>query len=73
MTHTSHQHKPPPHTLPPPHTNAHFHKSVALHVMYKRKGAEWKEVTDTVTYFIAKDSLPTYTYIATVGKLLFYH
>ena len=28
---------------------------------YKRKGAKWKELTDTVTYFIATDSLPIYT------------
>ena len=28
---------------------------------YERKGVKWKELTDTVTYFIAKDSLPIYT------------
>ena len=36
---------------------------VALHVAYERKGAKWKEVTDTVTYLITKNSLPTYTYV----------
>ena len=29
---------------------------VALRVAYERKSAKWKEPTDTVTYFIAKDS-----------------
>ena len=28
---------------------------------YERKGAKWKELTDAVTYFITKDSLPIYT------------
>ena len=29
---------------------------------HERKGTKWKELTGTVIYFIAKDSLPTYTY-----------
>ena len=37
-------------------------ESVALCAVYERKSAKWKELTDTVTYFIAKDTLPTYTY-----------
>ena len=46
-------------------------ESVALHVMYERKGTHWKELTDTVTYFIAKDSLPIC--ICMVEKVLFHH
>ena len=37
-------------------------ESVVLCVVYKQKGVKWKELTDTVTYFIAKDSLPIYVY-----------
>ena len=33
-------------------------ESVALRVTYERKIANWKKLTDTVTNFIAKDSLP---------------
>ena len=36
-------------------------KSMTIAQSYERKGAKWKELTDTVTYFIAKDSLPIYT------------
>ena len=28
---------------------------MVIRVAYKRKGAKWKELTDAVTYFIAKD------------------
>ena len=28
---------------------------------YEGKGKRWKEITDGVTYYIAKDSLPIYT------------
>ena len=28
---------------------------------YERKGKKWKELTDAVTYYIAKDSLPVYS------------
>ena len=31
-------------------------------LVYEQKDAKWKELIDTVTYFIAKDSLPIYTY-----------
>ena len=34
----------------------------SVRLAYKRKGAKWKKLTDTVTYFIAKGSLPTFTY-----------
>ena len=37
-------------------------ESVPSRVAYERKGAKWKELTDTVTYFIAKESLPINTY-----------
>ena len=37
-------------------------ESVALRVAYERKGTKWKKLTDTVTYFIVKDSLSKYTY-----------
>ena len=37
-------------------------ESVVLRVVYEQKGVKWKELTDTVTYFIAKDSLPIYAY-----------
>ena len=35
---------------------------VALRVAYKRNGTKRKELTATVTYFNAKDSLPIYMY-----------
>ena len=36
-------------------------ESITMVQAYKQKGAKWKELTDAVTYFIAKDSLPVYT------------
>ena len=36
-------------------------ESITMAQAYERKGAKWKELTDAVTYFIAKDSLPVYT------------
>ena len=33
-------------------------ESMVMRVAYERKGAKWKELTDAVTYFIAKDSHP---------------
>ena len=35
---------------------------VTLRVAYGQKGAKWKELTDTETYFIAEDYLPIYIY-----------
>ena len=40
-----------------------------LRVAYGQKGAKWKELTDTVTYFIAKDYLPIYIYVQ-LGKMI---
>ena len=36
-------------------------EAVANSQRYERKGKKWKELTDTITYFIAKDALPNYT------------
>ena len=46
-----------------------LHESVVLRVAYERIGTKWKELTDTVTQIIAKDSF--YIYIGTVMKMLF--
>ena len=35
---------------------------LALRVVYEQKGAKWKELTETVTYFIARDFPSIYTY-----------
>ena len=35
-------------------------ESMVMRVAYERKSARWKELTDAVSYFIAKDSLPVY-------------
>ena len=36
-------------------------EAVANSQRYERKGKKWKELTDAITYFIAKDALPIYT------------
>ena len=47
---------------PPFQNSAHgsgmLQEWVALCVTYERKDAPWKELTEAVTYFIAKDFLP---------------
>ena len=35
-------------------------ESMGMRVAYERKGAKWKELTNAVTIFIAKDSLPIF-------------
>ena len=36
-------------------------QAIANSQRYERKGKKWKELTDAITYFIAKDALPIYT------------
>ena len=36
-------------------------ESITKSQRYERRGKKWKELTDAVTYFVAKDCLPIYT------------
>ena len=53
---------PAPKATPVPTTSSQLtlQESITMVQAYERKGAKWKELTDAVTYFIAKDSLPVY-------------
>ena len=46
---------------PPTSSQQTLQESITVRVAYERKSAKWKELTDAVTYFIAKDSLPIFT------------
>ena len=46
---------------PPTSSQQTLQESMTVRVAYERKSAKWKELTDAVTYFIAKDSLPIFT------------
>lgn len=37
-------------------------ESITKSQRYERKGKKWKELTDAVTYFVAKDCLPIYVH-----------
>ena len=45
---------------PPTSSQPTLQESMVMRVAYERKSARWKELTDAVSYFIAKDSLPVY-------------
>ena len=45
---------------PPTSSQPTFQELMVMRVAYEQISARWKELTDAVTYFIAKDSLPVY-------------
>ena len=46
---------------PPTSSQPMLQESITMQVAYEWRSTKWKELTVAVTYFIAKDSLPTYT------------
>ena len=46
---------------PPMSSQPMLQESMTMHVVYEWKSAKCKELTDAVTYFIVKDSLPIFT------------